>query len=90
MLTTLTCDLLGMTREQLRMARAALDWTADELAARAGVAVNTIRRMEKGHGALQETVLKIQRTFEAEGLEFIAADAPSLGGGAGVRFRKTG
>jgi transcriptional regulator with XRE-family HTH domain len=71
-----------ISREQVRMARAALSWTADTLAEKAGVAVNTVRRFENGADALGETLTKIQRTFEAEGVEFTNGDAP------GVRLRK--
>lgn len=85
---TLTCDLIGMTPAQLRMARAALDWTADDLAARAGVAVNTVRRIEKGHGALHDTMQKLQRALETAGVEFIAEGAASMSGGPGARLRK--
>jgi ribosome-binding protein aMBF1 (putative translation factor) len=76
--------LTTMPREQLRMARAALDWSADELAAKAGVAISTIRRFESGKGALYETVEKLRRTLEAGGVEFI----PENGGGPGVRLKK--
>jgi len=80
----LECDIHGMTPEQLRMARAALNWSADDLAARAGVAVNTVRRIEKGHGALFETMEKLRRALEDGGVEFIAEN----GGGPGVRMKR--
>jgi transcriptional regulator with XRE-family HTH domain len=73
-----------ITREQIRMARAALDWTAQELADKAGVAVNTIRRIEGGSETMVGTLTKIQSVLEAAGIVFIAEN----GGGLGVRFAR--
>ncbi len=67
----------------MKMARAALGWGVRDLAARAGVAANTISRYENGTDSLSGTLLKIQRTFEQEGIIFIAADNE----GPGVRLR---
>lgn len=72
-----------LTRKQVKMARAALDWSVRELAKRAGVTANTISRYENGSDALNETLMKLRRVFEAEGVVFI----PENGGGAGVRMR---
>lgn len=72
-----------MTPEQVRMGRAALDWTAEQLAEKAELSVNTVRRIEKGRGALFETMEKIRRTFEDAGVVLV----PENGGGEGVRFR---
>jgi transcriptional regulator with XRE-family HTH domain len=66
------------------MARAALDWTAQELADKAGVAVNTIRRIEGGSETMVGTLTKIQSVLEAAGIVFIAEN----GGGPGVRFAR--
>jgi transcriptional regulator with XRE-family HTH domain len=66
------------------MARAALDWTAQELADKAGVAVNTIRRIEGGSETMVGTLTKIQSVLEAAGIVFIAEN----GGGLGVRFAR--
>ena len=46
-----------ITREQLRMARAALGWNVIETAERSGVAPNTITRYENG-GCLWQHALK--------------------------------
>ena len=73
-----------VTRVQMKMARAALGWGVRDLAARAGVAANTISRYENGTDSLSGTLLKIQRTFEQEGIIFIAEDNE----GPGVRLRK--
>ena len=70
---------------QCRMARAALTWTALQLAEQAGVGVTTIIRFEKGQTAPNRTTLAaLQRALETAGVDFI----PENGGGAGVRLRK--
>ena len=74
-----------ITREQLRMARAALGWSVLEAAARAGVAPNTITRYENGTDAYGSTLAKLRRAFEKAGLSFIDGN----GDGPGVRFKKT-
>jgi transcriptional regulator with XRE-family HTH domain len=67
---------------QLRMARAAIGWGVRELAERAGVAANTVTRIENGADAKQSTMDALQRTLEAAGLEFTNGEQP------GVRLRK--
>ena len=59
-----------LSREQLRMARAALGWGLKDLAERAGVGVNTIGRFENGADAYGETLRKIEAALEAEGIQF--------------------
>jgi transcriptional regulator with XRE-family HTH domain len=73
-----------ITREQLRMARAALGWNVIETAARSGVAPNTITRYENGTDAYGSTLQKLRRAFEKAGLAFIDGN----GEGPGVRFKK--
>ena len=53
-----------VTREQVRMARAALGWSVRELAAKAGLTANTVSRYENGADALGETLAKIRRALE--------------------------
>jgi len=74
-----------ITREQLRMARAALGWNVIETAARAKVAPNTITRYENGTDAYGSTLAKLRRAFEKAGLSFIDGN----GEGPGVRFKRT-
>jgi transcriptional regulator with XRE-family HTH domain len=69
---------------QLRMARAAVGWGVRELGKKAGVAANTVTRIENGADAKQSTMDKLQRILEAAGIEFIDEN----GGGPGVRLRK--
>jgi len=67
------------------MARAALDWNAQQLADAASVGVATVNRFERGQRAtIEATIEAMQRALEAAGVEFI----PENGGGAGVRLRK--
>lgn len=73
-----------ITREQLRMARAAMNWSVRDLAKRAGVAANTVSRFENGSDAYGETLAKFQRVLERAGVIFLDAN----GEGPGVRLRK--
>ena len=72
-----------ITRDQVRMARAALGWGVRELAAKAGVSANTVSRYENGADALGGTLLKIQRVLEQGGIILIDEN----GGGPGVRLK---
>lgn len=58
--------------EQIRAARAYLDWTTADLAKQSGLTVNGINKIERGHVVPQkETLEAIQRVFELAGLEFL-------------------
>jgi transcriptional regulator with XRE-family HTH domain len=74
-----------VTIEQLRAARGLLGWSQSELAARAGLSLPTVKRLEAGFGprVSDEARTKMQRAIEAAGIEFIEEN----GGGSGVRFR---
>jgi hypothetical protein len=63
---------------QLRMARAAVRWGVRELAGKAGVAVNTVARIENGADAKQSTMDALQRALEAAGVEFTNGDRPGV------------
>jgi transcriptional regulator with XRE-family HTH domain len=67
-----------MTPEQCRMARGALNLTVRALAAKAGVGVNTVTRLENGAETLASTVMKLQHAFEAAGVEFTNGEAPGV------------
>jgi transcriptional regulator with XRE-family HTH domain len=60
-----------LTPVQTRMARAALNWTRGKLAEQSGVAEGTIKRVEEGKVALMDTMWKLRKTFEREGLMFL-------------------
>lgn len=75
-----------MDKAQVRAARALLGWSQEDLAARAGVSVATIRRQEPGHGqflAGEEVLRKIAAAFETGGIELISSDMTK---GHGVRL----
>lgn len=61
------------------MARAALKWSTQDLATKAGVGVNTVNRFEDGQDARVSSVDKMRAALEAAGVEFI--------NGTGVRLR---
>jgi transcriptional regulator with XRE-family HTH domain len=66
-------DLLPV---QCRMARAALGWSVDQLAAAAGVDRKTILRFEQGSTAPRAANLEaMRRTLEAEGIEFLTTSS---------------
>ena len=76
---------MPVTSAQVRMARAALDWTVRDLAQATGLHRNTISNIEVGRYAGDQNTLElIEKTFRAAGVEFIEEN----GGGPGVRLRK--
>jgi transcriptional regulator with XRE-family HTH domain len=76
------------TIDQLRAARGLLGWSQSELAARAGLSLPTVKRLEGGFGprVSDDAQAKLQKAIEAAGIEFLDEN----GGGLGVRFRKPG
>ena len=74
-----------VTVEQLRAARGLLGWSQSELAARAGLSLPTVKRLEAGFGprVSNEARGKMRQAIEAAGIEFIDEN----GGGSGVRFK---
>ena len=76
---------MPVTNAQVRMARAALDWTVRDLADATGLHRNTINNIEVGRYAGDPRTLElIEKTLRAAGVEFIDEN----GGGPGVRLRK--
>jgi transcriptional regulator with XRE-family HTH domain len=74
--------------EQVRAARALLAWNQSELAAKAGISVATLKRLESFSGMLRgtvETAWRIQGALEKAGIVFIDNDET---GGPGVRLAK--
>jgi hypothetical protein len=73
-----------LTGAQIRMARAFLRWSADELANQAGVASGTIKRMEADDGfpaARGGNIEAVYKTLVAAGVTFL----PETDEGIGVR-----
>jgi transcriptional regulator with XRE-family HTH domain len=74
-----------VTSAQVRMARAALNWTVRDLAEATGLHRNTITNLEVGRYAGDPaTIALIKDVLVRAGVEFIDEN----GGGAGVRLRK--
>ena len=74
---------------QIRAARALLRWSAQDLAERAGVGLQTIKRFEAFDGlppSRSSTLLDVQMALEAAGVEFTHDDGVK---GSGVRLRKS-
>ena len=68
---------------QIKAARSFLRWRQDQLARETGLALSTIRRLERSEGRIEanfDTVEKIRQALENAGIEFIGS--PNLG----VRF----
>jgi predicted transcriptional regulator len=58
---------------QIRAARALLDWSQLELADRAIISLNALKRLESGRGDPRlSTVLAIKSALEAAGIEFVS------------------
>lgn len=76
-----------ITPEQCRAARALLDWTQRDLAARAKLSTLTIREFERNKSRLKDSTAQLLRmVLEAEGVVLIDAN----GGGPGARLAKPG
>lgn len=79
-----------MTAAQMRAARALLGIDQRTLAELAGVSLPTIQRMEASEGNVRGVVESLTRVVEAldrAGVELIAENAPSSGGGRGLRLK---
>ncbi len=74
---------MQITSTQIRAARAAIKWSAKQLADLSGVALRTIVRIEQFDGvpeAHSSTIKLIVNTLEAAGIEFIGTpqDRPGI------------
>lgn len=72
-----------ITGMQIRASRAALRWSAEVLAARAGLGVQTIKRLEAADGVPSgraTTLQDVQQALEVAGIEFIGTptDRPGI------------
>jgi transcriptional regulator with XRE-family HTH domain len=75
-----------VTGAQVRMARAALNWTVRDLAEATGLHRNTITNIEVGrYAGDQKSIETIRIVLRKAGVELIDED----GGGAGARLRKS-
>lgn len=68
-----------ITPEQIRAARAMLDWTQGELAERAGISKTGLNNIERGASDPKSSTLgAIQRVLEEAGLEFTNGNEPGV------------
>lgn len=76
---------MPLSGKQIRMARAALEWSVQELSNVSSVSTSTIKRIEASGAEMQATPANlklIRETLEAAGVEFIGG----AGDGPGVRL----
>ena len=79
-----------VTSAQMRAARALLGIDQRTLARLAGVSLPTIQRMESSDGNVRgvvDSLTKVVAALEQAGVELVGDNAPSLGGGRGVRLK---
>jgi len=75
---------------QLRASRALLGIDQRTLAERSGLSLPTIQRMEASDGVIRghvDSLMKLVAALDAAGIELIADNAVSNGGGRGVRLK---
>jgi len=80
-----------ITASQLRASRALLGIDQRALAEAAGLSLPTIQRMETSDGVVRSNVdslMKLIAALDSLGVELIADNAISQGGGRGVRLRR--
>jgi transcriptional regulator with XRE-family HTH domain len=80
-----------ITAAQLRAARALLGVDQRQLAEKSGLSLPTIQRMEGSDGVIRgnvDSLMKLVTALDAAGIELIANNAVSSGGGRGVRLRE--
>ena len=74
-----------MSPDQCRASRALLGWSAQELAAAAGLGLASVKRFESGQLVQPATVQALRNAVEAAGLVLLYAGDRSHSGGEGVR-----
>ena len=72
-----------ITAEQIRAGRAAVGWSAEQLAKASGIVRRTVVAIEGASGVPSsnaQTLQKVQSALEAEGIEFIGSpeDRPGI------------
>ncbi|PWR23234.1 helix-turn-helix domain-containing protein [Zavarzinia compransoris] len=79
-----------MTAAQMRAARALLGIDQKTLAELSGVSLPTIQRMEASEGNVRgvvDSLTKVVEALDRAGVELIGENAPSTGGGRGLRLK---
>jgi transcriptional regulator with XRE-family HTH domain len=81
--------LISLTPDQLRMARAALNWSIAELARNSGVSISTLQRIERlspvSRNHLLSSFMRIIDCLRAHGVTLLHEQD---GGAAGIRFQE--
>jgi transcriptional regulator with XRE-family HTH domain len=80
-----------ITAGQLRASRAILGIDQRSLAEAAGLSLPTIQRMEASEGVVRgnvDSLMKLVAALDELGVELISDNAPSQGGGRGVRLKR--
>jgi transcriptional regulator with XRE-family HTH domain len=75
---------------QLRASRALLGIDQRKLASLSGLSLPTIQRMEASEGVIRgnvDSLMKLVTALDAAGIELIAENTVSGGGGRGVRLK---
>jgi ribosome-binding protein aMBF1 (putative translation factor) len=68
-----------MSPEQSRAARAWLDWSQDDLAAKAAVSPSTVRDFEKGRRVpIANNLTAMQVALEGAGIDFVDGATPGI------------
>jgi predicted transcriptional regulator len=68
---------MHLTTQQLKAARALLEWTQENLAEKAGISLATVRRLEAIPGPIKgtaATMVSFVEALEAAGVELIGPD----------------
>ncbi|TGQ51431.1 transcriptional regulator [Mesorhizobium sp. M1C.F.Ca.ET.193.01.1.1] len=81
-----------MTAAQMRAARALAGVDQRTLAARAGVSLPTIQRMEASEGVVRgvvDSLMKVIQALDEIGVELVGENQASERGGRGVRLKAT-
>jgi len=79
-----------ITAAQLRAARSLIGVDQRKLADLWGLSLPTIQRMEASEGVIRgnvDSLMKLVVALDAAGIELIAENAASAGGGRGVRLK---
>ncbi len=79
-----------ITAGQMRAARALLGLDQRALAELSGLSLPTIQRMEASDGVIRgnvDSLMKLTAALTAAGIELLGDNAPSTGGGRGVRLK---
>ena len=80
-----------ITAAQLRAARALLGVDQRKLAELSGLSLPTNQRMEASDGVIRgnvDSLMKLVAALDSGGVELIAENAASAGGGRGVRLKR--